>query len=381
MLRKNSLLGVSLLLPIYFLASFGCVAPEDEFQIDARGAFIDARSTLLQAADSDDAFTRSHAIEALTTTMGSKSGGIFTEALNDTSPAVRFAAAMAIGDVKHAPARQRLLSMAVPEKGEPDKRVWCAVIYALYQLDDETYTGELGRLLLDREQEVRANAAMVMGKMGEPSAVGPLKMVLEDEQVAAVRLQITESLAQLGDEKSRLLLEAYTKTQFIEDRLIAIPAMVKVRSPRAKSIYHELISSSRQPPRVKVAAAGALAQLGEVDETGYLLCLDSLRYPETVMQKYFGPSRKIKPIEITSLRRLAAMSLGDVGKREPVDSLQAFLNAEDGGVRVASAMAIIKILSDEQDDLPGENPAQSQPQLQKPAEAAKFKLHTSGAKD
>ena len=198
---------------------------------------------------------------------------------------------MAIGDTCYAPAKTRLLKMAQDKELEPDRRVVPAVIYALYRLEDSTYASDLYGLLFDTEREVRANAALAMGKMQESSGIGPLKTRLNDEQDPLVRLQIIESLAMLGDGVSALSLEAYTKkTPFIDERLVAIPAMARVHSSTAPHVLAELLES-RQPPRVRVSAAGALGMLGESSPTGYALCREAASDPRKVLDQAYGGRR------------------------------------------------------------------------------------------
>lgn len=327
----------------------GCVG---QIKIDADKAYADARKTLDNCLRAQDPFTRSNAIEALADTVGAGAGPAYEAALADESPAVRFAAAMAIGDTRYAPAKARLVRMAEDKQFEPDRRVMPAVVYALYRLGDSTYAGELYPLLFDTEKEVRANAALVMGKMQEPSGIGPLKTRLNDEQDPMVRLQIIESLAMLGDAASALSLEAYTKkTPFLDERLVAIPAMARVRSATASAVLTELLDS-RQPPRVRVAAAGALGMLGQFTLSGYMLCREAAENPQAMLERAYGGHRPSNEIEVSSLQRLAAISLGWLGNEAAADTLHTLLSSPDGPVRVAAAMSILRLLPGYQRTLP-----------------------------
>jgi HEAT repeat protein len=312
---------------------------------------MDARSVLRRALDDRDDFARSHAIEALAETMGAQSGPTFAQALSDASPAVRFAAAMAIGDAKYAPAKDRLLRMSQDKQLEPDRRVMPAVIYALFRLGNDTYAGDLYALLFDKEKEVRSNAALAMGRMQEVSAIGPLQTRLAEEQESQVRLQIIEALAVLGEEASALSLESYTKkTPFLDERLVAIPAMAKVRSSTAPLVLRELLDP-RQPPRVRAAAAGALAMLGEYNAEAYEFCLDAARDPEGVTRKAYGRSGAAA-IELTSLQQLAAIALGWMNNEGAVNVLHPLLGSPDSGVRIAAGMSILRLLSAYQEQPP-----------------------------
>ncbi len=312
--------------------------------VDLAAVYADAKATLDRGLADGDPFTRSHTIEALAETMGPHAGQSYERALADPSPLVRFAAAMAIGDTRYNPAKTHLLKMAQDKELEPDRRVMPAVIYALYRLEDTTYASDLYSLLFDSEREVRANAALAMGKMQEPSAIGPLKTRLNDEQDPLVRLQIIESLALLGDAVSALSLEAYTKkTPFIDERLVAIPAMARVRSGTAGQVLLELLGS-RQPPRVRVAAAGALGMLGQSNPTGYALCQAAVTDPQRVLDQAYGRRRPGSELEVSSLRRLAAISLGWMGDQSAVENLHPLLDSPDGAIRAAAAMSILRLL-------------------------------------
>ena len=166
--------------------------------VDRQKAYVDAQTKLKQAADDPDPVTRANAMEAISKTNGAKAGAVYKQALGDKYPAVRFAAAMAIGDVKYRGAIDTLRGMAKAEgldtRAEPDKRVFSAVVYALERLGDSSHTSELGGLLFDDEKEVRANAAMIMGRLGEKSASVPLETRLSMIKCHYLALKQSDSI-------------------------------------------------------------------------------------------------------------------------------------------------------------------------------------------
>lgn len=370
----------------------GCAPEPEALTVDPAKAYIDARTVLLQAADDQEATTRSHAVEALAASLGADAGAVFAQCLADDNPMVRFAAALAIGDVKYKPALETLEKMArhkkdEPARAEPDKRVFCAVIYALYRLGNDDHAGELGKLLFDKEREVRMDAALVMGKMGEPSAIGPLNTLVSNEQDDGVKIQATESLALLGDSRSTEVIEAYTKGYFLDLRLVAIPAMAKVGGRRAPRALKDLVHP-RQPVRVRVAAAGGLAQLGQVDPTGYQLALRSLREPKVVLSEASKKSSRVADTDAGSLRCLAALSLGWMKQEQAVNDLHPLLRHKDGPVRVSAALSILRLLRRYRPAAGAAKRPASQPATQPAAKAPKPKprqkmpkLHSAGAKD
>lgn len=212
----------------------GCNTGPKELQIDPVHAYADARTLLLQATGDADPVVRMHAMEALVSVEPKAAGGVILQAIRDDRLPVMAAAVLAAGDICFAPAKNQLLEMAGSEDPEPPPKLMCALIYALHRLGDDTYTGELGALLQHEDKYVRAEAARMMGKMGEPSGIGPLKSRQADELDVAVRLNIAEALALLGDERSRNLLEAFTKDQYMESRLIAIEGLGRLPHPRPR---------------------------------------------------------------------------------------------------------------------------------------------------
>ena len=361
---------------------------------DPYRAYMDAMATLRQAAEDPDPVTRSNAIEALSRTVGAEAGPLFQQSLSDPYPSVRFAAAMAMGDVGYQPALAQLRQMAghdrASSQAEPDKRVFCAVIYAMHKMGDTTFTGELGSLLMDQEQEVRADAAMVMGRMHEPSGITPLKVQLDQEQDPSVQLQLLESLALLGDEQSAIRMEAHTKTQYMEDRLVAIAAMEQGEPSRARIVLAHLVSE-KQPPRVRVAAAGTLAKLGQTNRDLYKLASRAAQDPDAVMSKAGTTQEPPTQFEVRSLQRLAAIALGWMDRQEAVDILRPLLNSQDGGVKVASAMSIVRLLKAYRPVSPAvaekaeqEQAGQAEQAESKPAQPSSrpaMQLHTAEGKD
>ena len=150
------------------------------------------------------ALVRAQAIEALGEVAGEEGIIYFLEAVRDPSPAVRFAACMALGTIEHEEARE-LLRLRL-EDG--DGSVQVAAVYALHRMGDQTHTSLLAdKLLRDPEVEVRRNAALVLGELGEGGSIRLLRHAARDKD-ESVRLQATEAMAALGDGKARQQLAA-----------------------------------------------------------------------------------------------------------------------------------------------------------------------------
>jgi len=248
---------------------------------------------------------------------------------------------------------------------------------------------DIPKLLRHREKTVRANAAMILGRMGEPSAIQPLKDLWLDDRDKRVRVQVTEALALLGDQRSVALLETHTTRPFLDDQISAIQTRTKIHSPQAIRVLAELFKKRkvRAHPSVQIAALGALAELDNKTAAGYRYCLEALLSPELLMKEFYKESgngqTEVSQDEAASVQTLAAMSLGQMGDEKAVGHLVPFLENADGTVRVAAAMSILKLL-------PGYDPAAAS---QAPAEALEIvepaqtkpkkdtKIFSAGGKD
>jgi hypothetical protein len=344
----------------------------------------DAIITLRQAAGDDIASTRFLALESIPSALGVAGGAICKQALGDPSPEVRIAAAMGIGDLRYAPAKEKLLRMVMfkVEGAERDTRAYCAAVYALHQLGDTTHTTHLGELLFDREKEVRATVAAVMGKMRLRAAISPLKSALSDERDHDLKFELTRALARCGDKSSLRRLEAHTRDQFVDEQIIAVRAMLELQSPMCRTIFSSLVANDKSP-RVRITAAGGLAALGY--ETPPLLryCARAAMAPRKVMKEALGGRRKPTDKQVYFLQSLAATALGKFKHPQAIDVVGKLLKSSDPGVRVASAASILEAIPQVSAPKPIVKKKKVQPASRtrtKPAHRGP-KLHTSGAKD
>lgn len=365
------------------LLSAGCYFQSQDIRVDPVRTYRDARTTLYQAAEDPDPRVRTKALEALADSEGSAAGAIMLQSLRDDHMPVRFAAAMAVGDVRYAPAKPVLLAM-IQDTDTPPK-LKCAIIYALHRLGDDSYTGQLGGMIRDEDKWVRATAAMVMGRMGEPSAKTPLRSLQRTDHNPVVQLQAVEALAQLGDERSLVLLEAFTKSQYMEDRIIAVQSLGRLTNARSVFILRQLLRDKNQEPAVRAAIVGSLARMGE--RVGIELPLRAIADPKRVLRRFRGKDVRIRPMEVTSLRIIAILAMEYVPDTAVADTLAPFLRSPNGAVRVAAAKALLRMLrAYKLSAEPLEQPAATKPAVEenedgKAPAPAKPRLHSAGGKD
>jgi hypothetical protein len=122
--------------------------------------------------------------------------------LVDENYGVRFIAAMLIGDEDLCDVSHLLEPLTRDESGS----VRAAAIYGLRRCDRPVDLNPLAELILSDDPEVRGNTAMVLGRLGNPSAaplirqaVGRGMELVSEPRVKMVDLQLAEALVMLGD--------------------------------------------------------------------------------------------------------------------------------------------------------------------------------------
>jgi HEAT repeat protein len=339
-MRTKTIFGIILL-----ISAVGCepVSMRWRTRLTRSQAKIDARTTLLTALSDRDPYVRAHAVEAVGRILGTTEAGLIMHALKDPAVVVRNSAVMTLSEMKYTPAKPHFESIVLDRKA--DQRVVCAAIYGLARMGENKYLYMLPIMLTGEFAPGRAAAAEAIGRVGDRRDLRPLRSLFSEEQDPAVRLSITEAMARLGDGKSQQVLEAEARGVYVDLRIAVIPELVHIGTPNAERTLVYIRAHSTTPPRVRLAAAGMLAKLGCADEDFYEGCVAALEDPEQMYKDFYNEDIKLNPVDLASLRRLAALALGNIGWPKGVAPLHASLNSPDGSLRVASALAILKILS------------------------------------
>ena len=280
----------------------------------------DARRVLLAGLGSHDPVIRAHAIEGLRESLGTTAKMDVVKCLGDPDPLVRFAAAMACGEMRIAEAKPALLYLLNDPKTTPDPHVQIGAIFALHRMGDTRFSVGLEQALRSPAADVRGNAALALGRLGERSAVKVLRPALKDRAVE-VRLQVAEALWRLGDNEGLHYLVAASISGHPAHQMVGIMGLAGPRDARV--IEHVRAGKDSDYVEVALVAARALGMLGS-DEF-YNLALDNARSAEA-RQRY-----------------LAAMALGAIGRWESASTLAPLLKDPDDDVRLAAAAAILQV--------------------------------------
>jgi HEAT repeat protein len=285
-----------------------------------------AMQVLLEAIDSENPFVRANVVEAMQEDPP-RALPLTQRALRDEHPAVRFAAVVTAGmlDLRTlAPAIEPLLN-------DPNASVRAAALYALHCLDQQVDITPLASLLTSRNPNVRANTAMLLGLLGDESAIPmlqaaarvPLPRRTSGERAAVVRTQIAEAVVRLGDESELDVLRAGVFSELGEVRVVSINALGEVGDERmAVALQGLLISQPPEPAEIRLATAATLARLGR--EGGLPVAMTFAEHESPV------------------LRAQAAWALGWFSDEPSLQQLVQMLNDPVQQVRVTAAAGVLR---------------------------------------
>ena len=276
-----------------------------------------AHKELESALTSSDPLLRGNAIEALQNGEGMRAKAYFLSGLKSNDPPVRFASAMAIGQLRIADAGADLRRMI----NDSDPLVSVGVRYALHRLGETQYTRDLQETARDPSRDVRGATAVVLGMLGEPTATRILRPMLRDPE-DGVRIQAAEALWRLGQEDGLKSLVAASASGYVDLQCVA---MLGLAAPRDRRVLGHVRSGlTADFPEAQLVAARAAGMLGS--DMGYAVAA--------------GFVRSADPRQ----RMLAAMALGAIGRADAQSMLSELLKDKDAPVvRLAAAQALLQL--------------------------------------
>jgi HEAT repeat protein len=275
-----------------------------------------ARNVLTDGLTANESLIRSHAIEAMKQVMPDQTQA-FVTALKDKAVVVRFAGAMAAGELKIADAKPQLEKMV----DEPDGRTKAAALYALFRLGDFSRTRELEPLTKHPLAQVRSVTALVIGMIGDESGLKLLRPMQRDKE-GFVRLQVAESMWRLGDEMGRDTLIGASMSRFADDQLTSTLSLgVKPEDPVARKVVYANLTAEYL--EVQLVAARVMGQMGS--DAGYAIASGAV------------DSKDMRQ------RQLAAFALGAIGRPDAQDLLRKLLDDPEQEVQIAAALAVLQL--------------------------------------
>ena len=270
----------------------------------------------------NNAYIRSHAVEAVAASNCREMMPEILIRLKDSSTAVRFAAASAIGDMRCFGYEKQVKVLL----DDANENVRIAAAYALAMLNQPAYHKHIRQATESSDQDVRANAVLLLGKLGNRNDLDLLYEVLYDsDSLDRVRLQTVESIARLGDERIyRSKLWALLISKYADDRVMGIRGMGALGTAEAKNAILTMLQDDIL--EVRLAAAEQLGQLG--DHRG-----------EEEIYRYFQSGPDLNQADMAN--NMAVMAIGRIGSDRLKAYLPGALASQSEDIRLLAAQSTL----------------------------------------
>ena len=322
-----------LLVTFLMVIVFGCGETLQTTAGDIKGTNLSASWSkglrIIQDALMDnDPLVRARAIEVVASTRQLKLMPQVQRLMQDNYVPVRFATALAVGDVEYSPAK-RSLNKLLKDK---DANVVVAAAYAMGKLGSSEHIQILRKAATDSDQMVRANAVLLLGKSGDQSSLQLLWNTMQDKNSDdKVAFQSAEAIATLGDKRIFQKLLAMLYSAYTDDRLMGVSAMGKLKTPEAKNALIRKLDDDVLEVRLVVAG-----ELG--------LLRDPIGEPKVleVFEKNLTNGMDLQAVERTNV--LTALAIGQIRTPALKKFLPQMLQNDSKFVRIAAAKAVFQCL-------------------------------------
>jgi len=330
---KQTVIFNFLLANLLLLFIFGC----DKSTQATGGHFTDtsvnnlaeqATQIILEGLADEDPRVRANAIEVVAATRQIQLMPKVEGLLADELVPVRFAAALAVGDTEYRPA-ERLIRRLLKA---PDENTKIAAAYAMSKLGSPDSLRPVRKAIASKDQTVRANAIILLGKSGNKSALELLQWAQQDiNSDDKVKFQALEARARLGDEQIFPRLWAIVFSTYADDRVMGIKAMGALGTEKAKNVL--ITKLDDEVLEVRLAAAEQLGLLG--NNEGEPEVLDALTKNLTADLDKQGCER---------VNVFTALAIGQIGTEPLKKYLPRLLKDKSKFVRIAAAKAVFQCI-------------------------------------
>jgi HEAT repeat protein len=251
--------------------------------------------------------------------------------LNDREAVVRYAAVVTAGMLEF-----KSLSSAIgPLMNDEDESVRGAALYAMHHFGQGVDITPLAGMLVAKSPSVRGNTAMLLGLIGDESAIPMLKQAANApmprasaEMAAVIRCQFAEAIVKLGDDSELDTLRGSAYNTIGEVRVVAINALGAVGDRQMIPALQRFLQTTQtqEPVEVQLAAAAALARMGKGDGLATAMRLSEHENPV--------------------VRSQAAWVMGWFADEATFARLRLMIDDETPVIRIAAAASIIRRAAD-----------------------------------
>jgi HEAT repeat protein len=313
----------------------GCAQINPYTQDPARMADLKQRAleALKRGARHNEPIVRAQAIESLQEEAPRAGLPWIRAGVHDEHPAVRFAAAMALGSWGDEVSHESLTKLLE----DPNHSVRAGAIFALHRLGDTRHTGLLASFLRDHpDMSVRCNAALVLGRLGEPGAI-PLLAGVVGCKDDALHAQALEALVLLGNKEAVQHMTFVANSGNGPEEVFALNALALIGDDSLKKTFEYKLEEGLYQ-ETRLAAARALGELGS--GAGLEVALEGIRFDDPDRGLENDPPEN----QLMRVRQMAAVALGAIGDPAALVPLaQRLEDNTDARVQIACAKAILRI--------------------------------------
>ena len=272
----------------------------------------------------DNPAIRANAVEIVVETGRKDLMSQIMQHLEDPSVPVRFGATVAIGDMECFGCMQQV----GPLLNDSDENVRVAAAYTMVKLNQPKFHEMVRKATSSADQTVRANAVLLIGKLGNRDDLPLLYEVMSNaNSMDKVRIQTVESIARLGDERIyRSKLWALQISKYADDRVMGIRGMGALGTREAKNAVGTMLIDD--VPEVRLAAAEQLARLGE-------------KHGEDEVFDYFQTNPDLDKIDMAN--GMAVMAIGRLNSPRLNRHLPEALNSKSPFIRLFAAQSVLLI--------------------------------------
>ncbi len=298
--------------------------------VDKKTVSEKALSLLEEAMESETARIRANAIESLRYAPASTLERAVRIGLGDENRGVRFVAAMMVSEANIC----QLIPLLEPLLIDDSESVRAATLCAMYKCGSSVDLNPLASMLASEDPELRGNAVMILGRMGNPSAVEMIRTAahVPTTTITPIRrrlinLQMAEALVQLGEREELEVIRAAIFSSIQEAEVTALACQIAGRLHDVEitsTLQGITATSERFPDEIRLVAAAALAEI------------DPDRVPMDLVLRFTSS-------ESASLRSQCATVLGIQGNSLSLGPLALLLKDIDPFVQIAAAGAVIRI--------------------------------------
>ncbi len=292
-------------------------------RIDTERLGVRAVGIVREGLVDENNFVKDRAMKVVSVTGRKELMPLVTQSLKSDAVAVRFAAIEAIGDMRYLAAQYSLRRLL----NDTNENIKIGAAYALTRLGKGDFSDIIRRSTKSKDQTVRANAVMLLGKLGNKGNMQLLYQTLRAlDSDDKVKIRVVEALATLGDEKIyRSKCWPLLISKYADDRIMGIKAMAQLGTAEAKNaiktmLYDDIVE-------VRLYAAGQLGVLGDTAGQDEVLA-----YLQSNLQN---------KNEWSVAGDTAVAAIGQIGTDALAKLLPVFLDSRNKLIRLSAAQSAL----------------------------------------